>query len=82
MVLLRNRRPKQRHEAVAEELVDGAPVAVHLRERQLEELIEQPVHDLRANTRGKRRRVGDVTEKHCDQLALALDSEGGQNLAS
>ena len=33
MVLLRNRRPEKRHESVAKELVDGALVMVHLRER-------------------------------------------------
>ena len=82
MVLIGNRRPEQRHEAVAKELIDGALVAVHLRERELEELAENIVHCLRAQARGERRGVGNVTEKHCDQLTLALASEAGcQHLA-
>jgi hypothetical protein len=40
VVFVRDRRPEQRHEAVAEELVHGAFIAMHLGERQFEEPVE------------------------------------------
>ena len=41
VILVRQRRAEQRHEPVAEELVDGALVAVHLGQRDREERIEE-----------------------------------------
>jgi hypothetical protein len=75
MVFVRDRRSEQRHEAVAEELVDSALVAMHLGERQLEEPVEQAMHGLRADASRNRRGVRDVAEHHRDQLALALKGE-------
>ena len=73
VILVRNGRPEQRHESIAKELIDGAFVAMHFRERQLEEAIQQPVHGLGPNARGKLGRIGDIAEHHGDQLALALE---------
>ncbi len=72
VVLVGQRRAEQRHEAVAEELVDRALVAVDLAHRQLEEAVEQRVHALGPDPLGERRGVGDVAEQHGDLLALAL----------
>ena len=40
VILVRNRRPKERHDAVAEELVHRPFVAVHLRQHQF----KGPIH--------------------------------------
>ena len=44
VVLVGERRAEQRHEAVAEELVHRALVAVHLGQRRLEEPAQERVH--------------------------------------
>ena len=46
---------------------------MHLRERELEEPVENAVHRLGTHARGQLRRVGDVAEQHRDQLALAFE---------
>ena len=46
MVFVCQRRAEQRHEAVAEELIDRAFDAMHLGHRQLEERVERVVHPL------------------------------------
>ena len=43
VVLVRDRRPEDRHDAVAQELVDRALVAVHLGQHQVEGAAHQPV---------------------------------------
>src|SRR5687767_7413864 len=73
MILVREGRAEERHEAVAEELVDRALVAMHLRERGLEEPAQQRVHGLGAEPFGERGRADDVAEQYGDGLALALD---------
>ena len=72
VILVRDGRAEQRHEAVAEELVDRAFVVVDLGEGQLEEALEQTVHRLRPQPRGQLRRIGDVAKQHGHLLALAL----------
>ena len=71
VVLVGQRRAEQRHEAVAEELVDGALVAMDLGQRQLEESIEQIVHRVGAEPLGQRGRADQVAEQHGDRLPLA-----------
>jgi hypothetical protein len=44
VILVRNRRPKERHDAVAEELVHRPLVAMHLRQHQLKGPIHQAVN--------------------------------------
>jgi hypothetical protein len=81
VVLESQRRPEQRHEPVAKELIDRAFVAVDLGQRHLEEAIDEGVHRVRAKPIGQRRGVGHVTEQHRDDLALALDGvPGGEDL--
>ena len=83
MVLVGDRRAEERHEAIAEELIDGALVAVDLGEAQGEEPVQEGVHRLRAQTLGQRRGVGDVAEEHGHLLALPLDrAPQGEDLVS
>src|SRR5262249_25146041 len=63
----------QRHEAVAEKLIDGALVAVNFGERALEEPVEQRVHLLGAEAFGQSRGVHDVTEEDGHELVLAVE---------
>jgi hypothetical protein len=74
---MRNRRSKEGHEAVAEELIDRAFVAVYFSERRLEEGIEHRVHALGAETLGKHRGIADVAEQHSNGLPLALERAAG-----
>jgi hypothetical protein len=70
---VRNGRPEQRHESIAQKLIDGAFVAMNFRERQLEEAVEQHVHCIGAYPSGELGGVGDVAKQHRDQLAFALE---------
>ncbi|HEX7269736.1 MAG TPA: hypothetical protein VF256_20255 [Streptosporangiaceae bacterium] len=47
MILTRDRRLEQRHEPIAEELVDRALIPVHLRQRDPEEAVDHQVKLLR-----------------------------------
>ncbi len=81
VVLVGDRRAEERHEPVAEELVDRAFVAMHLGERGLEEAAEEDVHALGAEPLGQRGRADHVAEEHGDRLALALErAAGGEDL--
>ena len=71
---------EERHEAVAEELVDRALVAVHLGEGGLEEGVHEDVHPLRPEPLGERRGADQVAEEHGDGLALAFQrAPGGED---
>ena len=72
-----DRNPHQGHEAVAEELVDRAPVALDLGDRELEEAAQKPLHVLGAPALGERGRADDVAEEDRDGLVLALGERGG-----
>ena len=72
MVFVRHRRAEQRHEAVAEELVDGAFEAVHFGQRQREELVEQVVHRVGTQALRELGRIGHVAKQHRDLLAFAF----------
>ena len=72
VILMGQRGPEERHEPVAEELVDGALVAVDLGEGGLEELVDEDVHALRPQPFRQRGRADQVAEEHGDWLALAF----------
>ena len=72
VILVGERRAEQRHEAVAEELVHRAFVAMHLRERRLEEAAQERVHAVGADPLGEGGGADEVAEEHGDGLALAL----------
>jgi hypothetical protein len=72
MVLVSDGRAEQRHEAVTQELIHRALVAVHLGERPLEEPAEQHVHAVRAQPLRQRGGADEIAEEHGDGLSLAL----------
>ncbi len=81
MILTRDRCPEQRHESVAEELIDRAFVAVHLGKRDTEEAIDHAVKFLRPQLRRQAARPDHVAEQHGHLLALTLDgTPDGQDL--
>ena len=73
VVLVRDGRAEQRHDAVAEELVDGALVAVDLGQHQLESAAHERMHFLRVEPLGQRGEARHVHEQHRDLLALAFE---------
>ena len=73
MVFVRNRRSEQRHEAVAEKLVDCAFESVHFGECRLKEGIQHVVHALGTEALGETGRVCDVAEQHRDRFTLAFE---------
>ena len=77
VVLVRDGRPEQRHDAVAEELIDRALVAVHLGQHEVEGPAHEPVDFLGIEAGGQGREPGDVHEQHRHLLALALERAGG-----
>jgi hypothetical protein len=62
MVFMGDGGAEQRHEAITEELVDGAFIAVDHLERQCEEPIQQGVHVFWSNPLGNRSRIGKIAE--------------------
>ena len=80
VVLVGERGAEERHEAVAEELVDRALVTVHLGEGRLEKGVDQGVHPLRSKPLGEAGGADEVAEEHGDGLALALQrAPGGED---
>ena len=75
VILVRDGRAEERHDAVAEELVHGAVVPVDLGQHEVERALHQRMHVLGIEPRRQRGEAGDVHEEHRDLLALAL--EGG-----
>ena len=63
MVLVADRRAEERHEAVAQKLIHGALVAVHLAERELEEVVSRSCMASAPDTLGERRRADEVGER-------------------
>ena len=75
VILVGKRRPEQCHETITQELVDRTLVPVDLIQCELEELVQQCVHCLRAEPLRQGRRVRNVAEEHRKLLALAF--QGG-----
>jgi len=72
MVLVRDRRPEERHQPIAEELIDGPFVPVDLRESELKDPAEERVHGLGAQALGEGSRVGEVGKQYSEILSLTL----------
>jgi len=80
VVLVGDGGAEERHDAVAEELVDRALVAVHLGQHEVEGAAHEPMHFLGVEALGQRGEPRDVHEEHRHLLALALEgAAGGQN---
>ena len=75
VVLVSDRRPEKRHDAVAGELVDRALEAVDAGAENREEAVHDPPPLLRVALLGELHRAHHVGEQHRHLLALAL--EGG-----
>ena len=73
VVLMRDRRAEQRHDAIAQDPVDRALVAVHAVHHHAERRIQDPPGVLRIGVLDQRERTLDVGEQHGDLLALALE---------
>src|SRR6266850_8531502 len=81
MILVRNWRTKEGHEAVAQELIDGALVPVDLLEHQRKGTVHQLVHVFRVELLGNRREPRDIGEQYRYLLALPFEgSSRGQDL--
>ena len=72
-------RPEQGHEAVAQELIDGAFIAVHGAQGKLKELVQARVCMVSGpELLGQARVIRQVTEEHGDLLALPLQRRVGR----
>ena len=78
MVLMSDGGAEQRHEAIAQELVHVAFVAVNGIEGQLEELVQDIVHGLGSELLGHAGRVRQIAEQHGDLLAFTLEDGTGR----
>ena len=72
MVLMGDRRPKQRHDAVAHDLVHGALVAVHGVHHALQHRVEELARLLGIAVGQQLHRAFEVGKQHRDLLALAF----------
>jgi hypothetical protein len=72
VVLVGERRPEERHDAVAHHLVDGALVAVHRLHHQLAHPVDDRPELLGIAVRDRFDEAVDVGEEHRHLLALAL----------
>jgi hypothetical protein len=75
VVLVRDRRAEQRHDAVAQDPVDGALVTMDATHHHGQRGIQEPPGVLRIGVLDQRERALDVGEQHGDLLAFAF--EGG-----
>ena len=72
VVLVGDRRPEERHDAVAKELIDRPFVAVHRVQDHLEGAIHDGVDFLRVEALGHRREARHVREHHGDAFSFPL----------
>jgi hypothetical protein len=70
VVLVRHRRAEDRHHVVADVLVDGAAVALHLLAEAHEGAVHERLHRLRVHPLGERGVAREVREQHRDLAAL------------
>jgi hypothetical protein len=77
VVLMRQRRPKQRHNAVAHDLIDGAFILVHGRHHAVEHRIEQLPRLLWVTFGQQLHGPLEVGEEHRDLLAFAFQGAFG-----
>jgi hypothetical protein len=81
MILIRNWRTKQRHEPIAQELIDRALIPVHFGQGQFKKSVQQGVHVFRPYARCQGGGIGEVAEQHRDLFPFAFEgTTGRQNL--
>jgi hypothetical protein len=74
MVLVRDPRAEQRHDAVAQDLVDRTFVTVHRVHHHAECSVQDAPGVLRISVLDQRERTLHIGEQHGDLLALAFQS--------
>ena len=80
VVFMRNRRPKQGHNAIAHDLIHGAFVAVHGRHQALQYWVEELARLLRIAVSQQLHGAFEVGKEHRDLLAFAFEgSFGGED---
>src|SRR5262249_34885173 len=72
VVLMGNRRSEERHEAIPQELIDGAFIVMDGPQHQLKKLVQDGMHSLWPKLLRQARAIREVTEEHGDLLALPL----------
>ena len=77
MILMRNRCAEQRHNAVAQDLVDRALVAMHGIHHDADRSVEDAARFFRVGAFDDLERAFDVGEQHRDVLALARQQRPG-----
>ena len=81
MILMGDRRPEQRHDAIAHDLVDGALVAVHGVHHAFEHGVEELPGLLGIAVGQQLHRALQIGKEHRDLLALAFQgTAGGEDL--
>ena len=81
MVFMRQRGPKQRHDAVPQHLVHGAFVAVHSVHHNLQGRVQKPPRFFRVETLDQLRRTFQVGKHDGNLLALPFQGTArGENL--
>ena len=73
MILVRERRPEQGHDAVAHHLIDSSLVAMHRFHHSLKHRIEDLAGFFRIAISKEFHRALQIGEQDCDLLALALE---------
>ena len=73
LILVGKRGAKDGHEAVTQELINGPFVTMDRAEGQLEELVQDGMHDLWPKLFSQARRVGQITKEYGDLLPLTFE---------
>ena len=77
VILVGKRGAKEGHEAVTQELINGPFVTMDRAEGQLEELVQDGMHDLWPKLCSQARRVGQITKEYGDLFPLTFQGTAG-----
>src|SRR4030095_7456665 len=77
MVLMGNGSPEQGHEAIAKELIDRALIPMNRDQSEFEEVVQQGMHGLGAQTLSQWCGVRNITEEHGDLFAFPFERVPG-----
>jgi hypothetical protein len=72
MVLKGQGSAKQRHETIAQELINRAPIPVHRAQGKLKKTVQEGMHALRTQALSQGRGTDQITKQHGDLFALAF----------
>jgi hypothetical protein len=73
--------PKQRHDLVADELVDRTAVARYAGDKATEQTVDEIPELLGIGCLGERGEAGHIGEEHGDELALSVGEAAGNTVA-